>query len=187
MRDTSQIFEDFSMTTFRSLTSLLLAFSLVLQGCATIYTGPNPNLSLQGQEAEEEYKRFAFVEDGFWGQGLMYKMGPEKKRYKLHSLEPVIASVSTSATDMIESAHRWRKAQLGFLILAIGTIVAAFADNAANSDSQWHKYSNLYWGSIIASLGTGFVAFGKLANAGEQYNKDLRLKLSPTVGFNLSF
>jgi hypothetical protein len=162
---------------------LFLASILIIQGCASAYVGPNPDLSLTGQQAQEEIKKFSFKEDSFWSQNYWYKMGPEKKPYTLESLRPVIASVSTKASDQIAKADKYRNAQWIFLLLGLVSTISTFRMDSHGTQNM----TSLALTSYLVSIGLGSAAVAELSSASREYNKDLQQKLSPSLSFNFQF
>ena len=161
----------------RTFISLLL---VLVTGCASIdYSGKGPDLSLKGSpEANSEYAKFKLTKSSFgYDQFRAVKMG-EETHYTLNSLKPVIADVSPSA---LEGFHKARVLNTVGLSLLGAAIVFLFTQDWPVKDTA----AVVYYGTLIGSVGVNIWAGHVRSEAIDQYNSDLRTKLSPgmKVGF----
>ena len=165
------------------MNKVLLAFLLAVSGCATVYQGPLPNLSLRGAEAEKEYQQFKMVDSS--GQG--FSMGPEKSLYTRDSLNPVFAAVSPRAMEKLENADHWKTAEDISLGVAGAALIALIT--SSNSDTQ-HVFLISTLSADAVSIICGMVRWGELSTAQKMYNADLRDKLgvkAPKMAAAMSF
>ena len=163
--------------------TVFMVFLFLLQGCATTYQGPAPNLSLTGIPAQGEIKKISFME-GYWAQGSGFKMGPEERRYTVESVQPFVQKVSPAAIEKLDSAQNYLRA--GRIAIGVGDVALLLAIFAANSQSQ-QVLVPLFLVGIGTGAGLEIKAFSEFSSASEQYNKDLRQKLSPSMAFNFDF
>lgn len=160
-----------------------LAVVLALTGCVTTYQGPPPDLTLTGAAAEREVEKFT-LSDNYWLQGYCYRIGTESEFYSVKSIQPIVEHVAPKANNTIDAAKAVRTGALVAALIAVASWVAAA--NVSN-DSARTSYSTMGWIGLGSSLGLTFAWTGMLSSAATEYNKELKSKLTPTVGMNLSF
>ncbi len=147
-------------------------------GCATTYTGPTPDLTLKGEAAAREVEKFELRIPGWNGVDTMY-MGAANNRYWTSSLEGVIKPVSPDAAKDIERGRLWRNVGWGFIAAALGIAIAS------NNDS-WN-WEIPYISSLGVAVGCGIYSAVVTTDGIEEYNRDLRSKLTPHVGYTFTY
>ena len=164
--------------------AIFLSLSLALGGCATPYKGSPPDLSLKGDAAKAEYEKFK-LEESYWDQGYFLTMGPERIRYTLPSMEPVVEKVSPQATEKLAQVHDLRTAQniVFGVVLACAVVSLLSPSNSLTRDSL----APAVFVGTMGVIGANFVMAGFLSSASKQYNQDLRDKLIPGVNVSLNF
>ena len=154
--------------------SLILACAM-FTGCATAYNGPKPDSTKRGRAALEEYDKFR-ISDSYGGLNL-YSAEMGNKEYYLDTVDPIITEASPSwpsrhQTMKIASYTGW-----GFLALAIGSIFVT---------PEWQNKAG-YWIGLGGIIGSGIYLNVTGMHAAEQYNNDLKSKLSPSIALSKSF
>lgn len=163
----------------RKICALLLPAILVLNGCATTYTGEGPDFSLKGAEAKAEIRKFT-IDPAFSQHGAdVYRMGPERTAYWRSSLEPMISEVSPAAMQTIETVKWWQLAQLTFLAAAVGILISP--------NYSWSSLSGPYYAVIGLSIGAGVYGNIVAGDAADQYNRDLEQKFAPQLSLRFPY
>jgi len=159
---------------------VLLIISLLVQGCATAYRGPGPDLSLRGEAAKAEYEKFEMSES-FWNGGAT-PLGPSNQLYTRESLRPILAEVSPDAIQSMDRARKWQKAVfVSFGFAMAGLLGSLLAPSGSSTQAI------LFGGGLTMAgveLGCGVISDINLAQSGEEFNRDLRrrLEISESIG-----
>lgn len=155
--------------------ALLLTLAFAVSGCAT-HNGQLPDFSLRGAEAEREIGRYTMSESP-WDGGTLIVLGNTRERYTEESFRPVIESVSPTAGETLKRANRWRIAASVFFGGAIYALVRG-ADEVG---------PGTFWGLFALNIFSNSRADNLKAEAGRQYNQNLREKFNPKVSWTWSF
>jgi hypothetical protein len=163
---------------------ILIVLGFVIQGCATPYQGPIPDLNLKGPQGQEEFNRFKFKE-GFFNNGAnSFLMGQDEKRYTLDSLRPVIDGVSPNSTRSLETASTLQDfgiASSAFFWTSLIVLILTPSQQTANVAGAVALVS------LGSEIGFAIAYTSKMADVAEEYNHELQKKLSPTVTMNVKF
>jgi hypothetical protein len=168
---------------------IVLSFLFVLTtttGCAhfATYDGQKPDFSLTGNAADKEIRRFRLEEDTFWTCGFpCSESDPLKREYTWQSVVPLIETVSPEAMKTYQEAQTARKVQLYLLGAGVGGLLAALI---AKDDAKLVCLKVSIIGSL-SSIGAGFYAGWLLSGIPETYNRDLKQKFTPSIGWNWTF
>jgi hypothetical protein len=154
---------------------ILLLVTFVTSGCAT-HSGQLPDFSLKGVEAEREIGKYTMSESAWDGGGLIV-LGNTRERYTTESFRPVIESVSPAAGDILRRSERWR---IAASVLFGGAIYALIR----GPDEVGH---GTFWGLFGLNIIANSKADSLKADAGIQFNRDLREKFNPKVSWMWSF
>jgi len=154
---------------------LLLLVTVATSGCAT-HSGQLPDFSLKGVEAEREIGKYTMSESAWDGGGLIV-LGNTRERYTTESFRPVIESVSPPAGDIMRRSERWR---IAGAVLFGGAIYALMR----GPDEVGH---GTFWGLFGLNILANSKADNLKAEAGAQFNRDLREKFNPKLSWMWSF
>lgn len=166
--------------------SLLCSLAL-LQGCATTYVGPAPNLGARGEEAKQELRKF-HLSEGYFSQGPQFlAMGPEGKEdlYWASSLAPVVEKVSAEAAGTLRTSQAWADIALGLVAVTVGAATWSFV--ASKSDTKSAAATVCIVSGLSSVVVNAAVVPILHMSAARSFNRDLRAKLAPGVGLALSF
>lgn len=161
--------------------------TLFLGGCITDYKGREPDFTLKGAAAQNEYERFHF-DESYWVQSpIAFTMGPEDRAipYTVDSLKPMIKEVSPEAWDIYKRSRIWRQAGWYSLVGAGIILVSAYADGDGKFFSR--DQSVAYYSLIGLSFGFALVQPYFISRAAERYNEDLKKKFTPALSMNIGF
>lgn len=152
----------------------LLCF-LLLQSCATVFSGPGPNLSLKGTpNAEKEFKAFEFKES-FWRGGHFVKMAEGDRAFTIESVRPMTREISTDAYSKLQSAETWRNYALASCGIAIVTLVGALLSKEGSSQKNAFAITSVAGSG--AAITSSFISTYQVFQAAKLYNDELRSKL----------
>lgn len=154
----------------------------VVSGCShklLKYDGHRPDLSLSGETAQKEIRRFELEEDkGICGFPC-FKRDAQKRQHTWESLQPLIEVVSPQAAQEYRKAKVWSDVQLYTLGIAIGGLVAGLATNGSQRDTLF----SLSIAGSVASIGSSIYVGNIRSEILEIYNRDLKEKyIPPSVG-----
>jgi len=169
----------------RPIARVFIALVMIICSSCSSYPGPyKPDFTLTGEAREQEIQKFSFKE-GFFHQGVwQFAMGPQEKPYWISSLKPVITEVSPEAWKHVEEAHAsHRYGQITFA-LALAILISELTDG----DKEFSRdQALLYWPLLGVTLGSSLLSVRSMNRAAGQYNRDLRARFDPVVGWNFSF
>ena len=159
------------------IASLLVALLItgLTTGCAT-HSGQMPDFSLKGAEAEREIGKYTMSESA-WDGGNLIVLGNTRERYTSDSFRPVLESVSPAAGDIMRRSERWRIAASVFFGGAIYALIRGPDEVGYGT----------FWGLFGLNILANSKADNLKADAGQQYNRDLREKFNPKVSWTWSF
>jgi hypothetical protein len=155
--------------------ALLLLVNLVASGCAT-HSGQLPDFSLKGVDAEREIGKYTMSESA-WDGGNLIVLGNTRERYTSDSFRPVLESVSPAAGNIMRRSERWRIAASVFFGGAIYALMRGPDEVGYGT----------FWGLFGLNILANSKADNLKADAGQQYNRDLREKFNPKVSWMWSF
>ena len=159
----------------QNLTLLFLSALLLMTGCAT-HSGQVPDFSLKGVDAEKEIGKYTMSESA-WDGGSLIVLGNTRERYTAESFRPVLESVSPAAGETFKRSEHWR---IAASIFFGGAIYALFR----GPDEVGY---GTFWGLFGLNILANSKADNLKADAGRQYNRDLRDKFNPKVSWTWSF
>lgn len=157
--------------------------TFLFAGCASPYTGPEPNFSLRGKAAEQEAEQFK-LNDNFWDQAYYFEMGPGHNKYTVSSLQPIMEKVSPSAAAKTHKAGILSEAAVASLGIAIAALLGIHTTSDVKTQSA---LTTAFFIGDGTALGLAIYRDIELNSAAKEYNQDLRHKLTPTVGMNFQF
>ncbi len=155
--------------------AILLLVTYVTSGCAT-HSGQLPDFNLKGAEAEREIGKYTMSESAWDGGGLIV-LGNTRERYTMESFRPVIESVSPGAGAILRKSGYWR---IAASVLFGGAIYALI--RGPDEVGQ-----GVFWGLLGGNILANSRADNLKAEAGAQFNRDLREKFNPKVSWMWSF
>lgn len=159
----------------------LMFAALILNGCATTYSGSGPNFNLKGAEANREIEKFS-IDPNFFEHGVeAAKMGPERTNYWMSSLKPMITNVSPEAAKTLHRADGWFLADQ---ILLLGAVAVLIGANPSSTSTAWQGPFWTLWG---ISVGAGIYSNVLVSDAIDQYNHDLRQKFAPQISYQFTY
>ena len=159
----------------RTFVSALVALAM-LSGCATTYTGPQPDFTKTRAEAQAEQDKFEMTES--YGEMNLITVEMGKKLYFTNSVEPIINKVSPS----------WATAKRKMIIgefVSLGFLAAALATVFMPGDSWGHQTG--YWIGLGGIIASGIYVNVVGMHAAEDYNKDLKSKFTPALAISKTF
>ena len=155
---------------------LFLSTLLLFQACSSKRVNERPNYNLTGKEAEKEYKKFeldyVMIDAGrFADEGLFTNASAKE-------LKPLMEEVSPKSVEMLEKTRLQERLSWVVFGLWVSTIFI--------KDSN-QTISPLYWWGAGAFLGYGLYLNIDREKVRDQFNRDLKGKFTPTVGYRFSF
>lgn len=160
---------------------IVLFLAVFIQGCATDYVGPGPDLKLTGSAAQEEISKFEMDESAI---NSYLEMGPEHTAYTIESMQKVAGDVSPDAVKSFDTAKTWRRVQTISFGVALASLLGMVITTDANEKRNY--IAGGYIGAA-ATIGAGIIYRGALSDGANEFNRDLRAKYPPVVGLTLSF
>lgn len=159
----------------RAIISALIVCAM-LNGCATAYTGPQPDFSQTGPDAIVEYKKFELGNS--YGAVNTHSVEMNNQPYFTETVEPIINQVSPTSTATLKTMRIAHYVSLGFLVATLATIFAP-------QDSWAHQTG--YWIGLGGILASGIYVNVSGMRAAREFNNDLKSKFTPALALSKTF
>lgn len=170
------------MNTTEFLNKSFLLLILGLFSCAQKYTGPGPNLKVNEEKKKEELKKFTIQERSIFTRGNSFELEGNDTSYTQSSMRSMMIKTSP------ESEKYFKRYDYGFwaYTIAIGAALGLLAAEVIEDNDEFESQTAVL--SLLGfSWGAIFFQNSMLNSAAEQYNKDLKRQLSPTLTYQYSF
>ena len=149
---------------------------LLVTSCSSKKAKQYPNFSLTGKEAEAEYKKFEMKRISF--RHVQFNEDSIFASAKLKEVKNLVTEVSPKTLTMIQENQL--KEDMAWVV-GVAWLATVFIKDAKGDVSP------LYWVGAAGFMGYIFYLDSFRKDMADQFNRDLKSKFAPSVGYTFNF
>lgn len=157
---------------------IIFSICLLLTACSHDFKGSRPDFTKTGNSAEKEIEKYQI--HYISKSGVRIGDDPLLTSTRFKTVEPLIEEVSPKALEQLNGLDTQYKIHYGLLGSMIGLLIIDLADNN-------DEVSTPFWYVWGATLLHGFYLSSKLDDVADRYNKDLKKKFTPVLGWRTTY